>query len=135
MSNAGRHAILRIARPVTELAARSALYQAGLGLEKLGEFTDHQGFSGVMLGYPGAAWHLEFTHCPAHPVSPAATAEDLLVLYLPDEAEWAARCRAMAQAGFRQAAAFNPYWDNAGRTFLDPDGYRTVLQRQQCPVA
>ena len=30
--------------------------------------------------------------------------------------------------GFDPVPAFNPYWDRAGLTFEDPDGYRTVLQ-------
>jgi hypothetical protein len=34
----------------------------------------------------------------------------------------------MLAAGFREVASFNPYWDARGRTFEDPDGYRTVLQ-------
>ncbi|WP_420360213.1 hypothetical protein [Agrobacterium vitis] len=24
--------------------------------------------------------------------------------------------------------SYNPYWDNLGKTFEDPDGYRVVLQ-------
>lgn len=126
---------LRIARPVSDLAQSRALYQHGLGLALLGEFRDHEGFSGVMLGYPGAAWHLEFTHCQHHPVIPGPGAEDLLVLYVPDAAEWQARGAAMTQAGFQPVAAFNPYWDAAGRTYLDPDGYRTVLQQRPWPPA
>ena len=34
----------------------------------------------------------------------------------------------MAAAGFREVESFNPYWAAKGRTFEDPDGYRTVLQ-------
>ena len=33
----------------------------------------------------------------------------------------------MPAAGFGQVAAFNPYWDNRGRTYEDRDGYRIVL--------
>jgi hypothetical protein len=35
----------------------------------------------------------------------------------------------MLAAGFEQVTAFNPYWDAAGRTFADRDGYRIVLQQ------
>jgi hypothetical protein len=35
----------------------------------------------------------------------------------------------MRVAGYAPVAAFNPYWDRAGLTFEDPDGYRVVLQR------
>ncbi len=34
-----------------------------------------------MLGAPEAGWHLEFTHCRHHPVTPRQAMEDLLVLY------------------------------------------------------
>lgn len=126
--------VVRIARPVSDLARSRTLYCAGLDLAVIGSFAHHAGFSGVMLGKPGLAWHLEFTICHAHPVEPRPTAEDLLVLYLPEEAAWQHTCAAMAQAGFRRTAALNPYWEQGGQTFSDHDGYRTVIQRQQWPL-
>lgn len=60
---------MRIARPVSELDTTASMYCAGLGLELLGSFTDHEGFSGIMLGAPEAGWHLEFTQCRHHPVT------------------------------------------------------------------
>jgi hypothetical protein len=119
---------LRVARPVSDLGRADQMYRAGLGLERLGEFTDHDGFDGVMLGASGAVYHFEFTYCRAHPVTPTPTVEDLLVFYLPDPAEWARRCHAMEVAGFTRVESLNPYWDREGRTFEDPDGYRTVVQ-------
>lgn len=120
---------LRIARPVSDLARAAAMYREGLGLRELARFEDHAGFDGVMLGYDGAGWHLEFTHCRTHPVAPAPTAEDLVVLYLPEEAGWEAANARMASAGFRAVTSFNPYWDARGRTWEDADGYRVVLQQ------
>jgi hypothetical protein len=119
---------LRIARPVSDLRRSRAMYCAGLSLHELGGFTDHDGFDGVMLGRPGLQYHFEFTRCDAHPVAPRPTADDLVVFYLPDAADWERACRAMAQAGFEAVASLNPYWDLRGRTFRDHDGYRTVLQ-------
>lgn len=49
---------MRIAGPVSELDTTASMYCAGLGLELLGSFTDHEGFSGIMLGAPEAGWHL-----------------------------------------------------------------------------
>lgn len=120
---------LRIARPVSDLARAADMYRRGLGLSVVGSFEDHAGFDGVMLGAAGSAYHFEFTRCRAHPVPPSPTAEDLVVLYVPDAAEWEAACAGMRVAGFREVASFNPYWEARGRTFEDPDGYRTVLQR------
>lgn len=101
---------MRIARPVSELDTTASMYCAGLGLELLGSFTDHEGFSGIMLGAPEAGWHLEFTHCRHHPVPPSPGDEDLLVLYYPQQAAWEAQCAAMDAAGFLRVTAFNPYW-------------------------
>ena len=125
---------LRIARPVADLLRSERMYLAGLGLRRLGGFTDHAGFDGVMLGLPGAGYHFEFTSCPAHPVAPTPTAEDLVVLYLPDGAAWEQRCAAMLAAGFRAVPSLNPYWDQRGRTFEDGDGYRVVLQNAGWPA-
>lgn len=119
---------LRIARPVTDLARTRDMYQRGLGMQIVGHFEDHEGFDGVMLAMEGASWHFEFTRCRHHPVTPSATAEDLIALYLPDESVWKEACAKLVAAGFRPVAAFNPYWDERGRTFEDADGYRVVLE-------
>jgi catechol 2,3-dioxygenase-like lactoylglutathione lyase family enzyme len=119
---------LRIARPVTDLARSTALYTAGLGWQLISRFDEHDGFSGVMLGDPALPWHLELTVCHMHPVAPQPTADDLLVFYLPDHAEWLARCARMQAAGFRPTETLNPWWQRAGRSFADPDGYLFVLQ-------
>ena len=34
----------------------------------------------------------------------------------------------MRQAGYEPVSSFNPFWDEHGLTFEDPDGYRVVLQ-------
>ncbi|EOF4704735.1 VOC family protein [Klebsiella oxytoca] len=121
---------MRIARPVTNLSLSSKMYCEGLGLEKIGEFNDHDGFSGMMVGRRDLGWHLEFTLCHHHPVTPSPSEEDLLVLYYPQTAQWQAQCEKMLAAGFAQASAFNPYWNVNGKTFVDHDGYRVELQNR-----
>jgi len=123
------HAHLRIARPVSSLARSVAMYRNGLDLLEIGRFDNHDGFDGVVLGHPGLDYHFEFTVCRAHPVTPAPTPEDLLVLYLPDSQAWKQTCARMLDAGFVERESFNPYWRQRGRTFEDPDGYRVVLER------
>ena len=122
---------LRIARPVQNLAATQAMYCRGLGLRVLGSFENHQGFDGVMLGATGSSYHFEFTRCRSHPVTPAPTAEDLAVFYIPSLPDWQQACANMLAAGFRLVESFNPYWDVSGRTYEDPDGYRIVLQNAE----
>ena len=119
---------LRIARPTDDLAAVVTFYRDGLGLDVLYEFRDHEGFDGVMLGRSGTAYHLEFTSRAGHRVGRAPTSDNLLVFYLPDQAEWEASCARMLAAGFQRVPSYNPYWDVHGRTFEDLDGYRVVLQ-------
>ena len=103
------------------------MYCSGLGFSEIGRFQGHQGFDGVLLGEPGHGYHLEFAYCRTHPVVPTPTPEDLLVFYIDDPSEWKMACLSMVKAGFGDVAAFNPYWDQRGRTFEDHDSYRTVL--------
>jgi len=124
---------LRVARPVSDLGRSQEMYQRGLGLSVLGRFQDHAGFDGVMLGMTDADYHLEFTHCRRLDITPGPTAEDLLVFYVPEAAEWGSACERMRSAGFKLVTPFNPYWALQGRTFEDPDGYRVVLQRESWP--
>jgi hypothetical protein len=86
-----------------------------------------------MLGSPGAAYHLEFTRKRGHSAGRAPTQENLLVFYLPDEADWRAAVARLEQAGYAAVPSANPYWDRVGRTFEDPDGYRVVLQQAAWP--
>jgi len=119
---------LRVARPTDNLEAVARFYRDGLGFDVLNEFHDHDGFDGIMLGHAGAAYHLEFTRAAHHRVGRAHTQDNLLVFYLPLTAEFAAGIARMKQAGYAPVPAFNPYWDQQGKTFEDPDGYRVVLQ-------
>jgi YycE-like protein len=81
-----------------------------------------------MLGPPDAPYHLEFTRAHAHLVSRAPTADNLLAFYLPDDREWNDAVARMKKSGYEPVPSFNPYWDQHGLTFEDPDGYRVVLQ-------
>jgi catechol 2,3-dioxygenase-like lactoylglutathione lyase family enzyme len=120
---------LRVARPTDDIEALLPFYRDGLGLEILFRFEGHDGFDGVMLGCPGAPYHFEFTKAHGHTAGLAPTQDNLLVFYFPDAAEWQAAIRQMEKAGFPPVPAFNSYWDQAGRTFEDPDGYRVVIQQ------
>ena len=122
---------VRIARPVGHLRRAREMYCRGLGLRVLGSFADHEGFDGVMLGLAEGNVHFELTRCTSHPVAPSPSPEDLVVLYLPSAEQWRLACARMIAAGFDEVRSFNPYWERRGRTFADPDGYRTVLQNAE----
>jgi len=121
-------ATIRIARPTDNLAALLPFYRDGLGFTVLYEFSGHGDFDGVMLGHPHAPYHLEFTLAHGHTAGRAPTEDNLLVFYLPERNRFDAAVQRLRAAGFAPVTAFNPYWDDKGLTFEDPDGYRIVLQ-------
>ncbi len=120
---------LRIARPTDQLGAVAAFYREGLGLLELASFRGHAGFDGVILGFPGAPWHLELTRAHGHLVGPAPNPDHLLTFYFPEETARAAAIARLEAAGHSPVKSFNPYWDDHGISFADPDGYRVVLHR------
>jgi catechol 2,3-dioxygenase-like lactoylglutathione lyase family enzyme len=132
MSLQGAH--LRIARATDNLDAVLRFYRDALGFDVIGSFADHEGFDGVMLGHPGAPYHLEFTHRRGEQVGGAPTRENLLVFYLPDPAEWQRAVDRIEQHGCAPVSSANPYWNRNGVTFEDPDGYRVVLQNAAAGV-
>lgn len=119
---------VRVVRPTDHLDLVVRFYVDGVGLARLGSFEDHDGFDGVMLGVPDAPYHLEFTRKRHHVAGRAPSKDNLLVFYLPDRREWQEAVNRMIAAGYQAVPSFNPYWDRAGRTFEDPDGYRVVFQ-------
>lgn len=125
----------RVARPTDRLAEVVRFYCDGLGFEVLGEFKDHDGFDGVMLGRRGGSYHLEFTSRRGHHAGRAPTEENLLVFYLPDLRTWEDAIARLQLLGCHPVRALNPYWDRLGKTFEDPDGYRVVLQNAAWPDA
>lgn len=125
---------LRVARPTDDLAAVTRFYRNGLGFTVVGEFKDHDGFDGVMLGHAGAGYHLEFIHRHGHEAGRAPTDDNLLIFYVPDRGEWEAAIQRMERLGHAQVEPVNPYWKRQGATFSDPDGYRVVLQNAAWPA-
>lgn len=117
---------LRIARHTTNLQAITNFYVNVLGLKVIGKFEDHNGYNGVFIGLPNTGWHLEFTtsaHAPQH----QPDEDDLLVFYQ----ETAEECEVMKQ-NFKDhnivpVVAKNPYWNENGTTYPDPDGYNVVI--------
>lgn len=119
---------VRIARPTDQLSEVTRFYRDVLGLTELGRFTGHAGYDGVMLGLPGADYHLEFTqHVDGSP-GRAPTTDHLLVFYVDGAAEVAALAERLHAAGHDPVEAENPYWTEAGAvTVEDPDGWRVVV--------
>lgn len=122
---------LRVGRPTSNINALRKFYIDGLGFSILYEFTNHNGFDGLILGHPGVGYHLEFTTNLDHQEESetrAPSEDNLLVFYLPDGAEWKAAVEGMEAQGFDAVKPANPYWEDRGKTFEDADGYRIVFQ-------
>lgn len=117
----------RIARPTSDLRAARAFYADAVGLPVLGGFEGHAGYDGLFFGLPGGV-QLELTAGGPDPVP--HTADDLLVLYVATTEEFAAFVERARSAQLPRVLSDNPYWEECGATFLDPDGYRLVVARE-----
>lgn len=126
-----RTAKLRIARPTDNLKIITEMYVSGLDFQLLGEFENHEGFSGSIIGHENHPFHLEFTHHLGSKVGKAPTQDNLLVFYVPNQVDWINTCSLIKLAGFKSVTSYNPYWDKVGSTFEDVDGYRVVLSRSE----
>jgi catechol 2,3-dioxygenase-like lactoylglutathione lyase family enzyme len=123
---------LRLARPSRDLAAAEHFWVHGLGLEALwrSQAVDAEGGHALlMLGWPDAAWHLEFVGDPNRASGSEPSEEHLLVLYLGGQVDADVEQR-LLETGGRHVRARNPYWDRWGTTIADPDGYRLVLSHR-----
>jgi catechol 2,3-dioxygenase-like lactoylglutathione lyase family enzyme len=120
---------VRIARPTDRLDEVVAFYRDGIGLAELASFRGHAGYDGVMLGLPGAEYHLEFIRREHGSPGTAPSKDNLLVLYLPETGAVEAVAARLRTRGHALVEPENPYWTAISVTFEDPDGWRVVLVR------
>lgn len=115
---------VRIARPTDKLPEVERFYCTGIGLRQSGSIHNHQGYNGVIIGLPGFLYHLEFTQHIAGSPCPAPTRDNLLVLYIPDEARIQQIVQRIETMGYPEVAPENPCWKEKGAvTVEDPDGW------------
>ncbi|WP_430515285.1 VOC family protein [Cytobacillus firmus] len=117
----------RIARPTNNLDKLIAFYEKGLGLKRVGEFWNHEGYDGIMIGLPDSQYHLEFTQSKEKMEHPQPTKEHLLVFYVADRLERDKIAERLAAFGYMETEPENPYWGRGGITIEDPDGWPIVL--------
>lgn len=128
-----RETKLRIARPTDHLEQITKMYVEGLGFKIIGGFDHHGDFSGRMIGHPEHLYHLEFTTHSTEKAGRAPSPENLLIFYISNEHKYQTAIKRMAISGFKKVTAFNPYWERAGQTFEDLEGYRVVLKNGTSP--
>ena len=117
----------RSARPSDRLPELRRFYVDALGCMLLAEWSDHEGFDGLVVGDVSGAWQVEFLREHARAAVQVPSNEHLLVFYLADRAALTQRAAALDAAGHTRAEPNNPYWSRHGVTFVDPDGYHVVL--------
>jgi catechol 2,3-dioxygenase-like lactoylglutathione lyase family enzyme len=118
-----RGVAVRMSRETPDLPAAAAFYQNVLGLLRVAEFRNHDGFSGIVLQF-GEHCQLELLQ-PPHTV--AACRGYLLVLYA-EASKFAAIENRLKGTNVRVVRDENPYWERRGAiVFEDPDGARVAV--------
>ena len=116
----------RFARHTNDLEKLNSFYLKILGMEILGGFQNHNGYDGIFLGKKNENWHLEFTKSEEI-VSFNFGDEDILVFYPNTRLEYESILDNIKNSCIKSIEAKNPYWNENGKMFLDPDGYRIIL--------
>ncbi|MDP5198854.1 VOC family protein [Flavobacterium sp. DG2-3] len=117
---------LRVARHTNNLKEIENFYVNVLGFERLGGFQNHNNYDGVFIGRPDLDWHFEFTQSETKAVH-VFDEDDLLVLYPDTIRKYNMLYIQIMEHNIEFIEAVNPYWNENGRMFLDPDGYRIVI--------
>ena len=114
----------RCARHTNNLKRIIDFYCKYLKLEVIGNFDEHDGYSGVFLGKKGMDWHLEFTVSDSkaeHHFDP----DDILVFYPKTINEYNSIVGNISSEMLQKP--INPYWRDKGLMIQDPDGYNIVI--------
>jgi catechol 2,3-dioxygenase-like lactoylglutathione lyase family enzyme len=117
---------LRIARHTDDLEKIKDFYVNILGFECLGGFENHATYDGIFIGKPKLDWHLEFTKSNEK-ANHHFDEDDILVFYPETILEYNTLIKRILDSNISIITANNPYWNENGKMFLDPDGFRIVI--------
>jgi catechol-2,3-dioxygenase len=118
--------IFRYARHTNDLNKIEKFYTKIVGLEKIGDFENHNKYDGIFLGLPGSDWHLEFTTSDEKAIH-EFDEDDVLVFYLKSQSELESLKNKIYKNSIELQTPKNPYWRENGIMFSDPDGYKIVF--------
>lgn len=118
--------ILRVARHTNDLKKVENFYVNILGFERLGGFQNHNNYDGVFIGKPDSDWHFEFTQSKTE-ADHKFDDDDIIVLYPDTITKYNKLLESLLENDIKEITAINPYWNENGQMFLDPDGYRIVI--------
>ncbi|MFW0735840.1 VOC family protein [Flavobacterium sp. T12S277] len=117
---------LRVARHTDNIEKMVDFYVNVLGFELLGSFQNHKNYGGVFLGMLGLDWHFEFTQSKTK-ANHTFDEDDVIVLYPKSIIDYNELVDRVERNNISILTATNPFWNENGKMFLDPDGYRIVL--------
>ena len=118
--------ILRVARHTNDLKKVENFYVNILGFERLGGFQNHNNYDGVFIGKPDSDWHFEFTQSDTE-ANHKFDEDDIIVLYPDTITKYNKLLESLLENDIKEITSINPYWNENGQMFLDPDGYRIVI--------
>ena len=116
----------RVARHTNDLEKIKSFYVNILGLEVLGSFENHASYDGIFIGKPKADWHIEFT-TSNEKANHVFDDDDILVFYADTKAEYNTWIGNFQNNNIAIIPSKNPYWNDNGKMFLDPDGNRIII--------
>jgi catechol 2,3-dioxygenase-like lactoylglutathione lyase family enzyme len=117
---------LRVARHTDNLEKAEAFYINILGFERLGGFQKHNNYDGVFIGKSGLDWHFEFTQSQSK-ANHTFDEDDVTVLYPKTISEYNTLIKRLIDNDIFFITSKNPFWNENGKMFLDPDGFRIVV--------
>ncbi|KIO54055.1 VOC family protein [Flavobacterium hibernum] len=117
---------LRVARHTDNLEAIENFYVNILGFELLANFHNHNNYDGIFIGKSGLDWHFEFTKSEVK-ANHAFDEDDVIVLYPKSIIDYDVLIDRLLYHNISIITANNPFWNENGKMFLDPDGYRIVI--------
>ena len=120
---------IRIARHVKAIEPMVHFYSDLLGLEIINTFEKHNGYDGVIMGFKTSEWEIEFTKSPESPEH-TADEDDLLVLKYDDIEVYEGVIERLRSEKNIEFAPRNPFWEDHGKLFRDPEGYGVVVIMQ-----
>ena len=118
--------VLRVARHTDGLKKIEDFYINILGFERLGGFEKHNNYNGVFIGKSGLNQHFEFTESETK-ANHTFDEDDVIVLYPKTIEEYNILLSRFNDNNIPKIKAINPYWNENGQMFQDPDGYRIVI--------
>lgn len=117
---------LRVARHTNDLGKMVDFYVNLLGFELLADFQNHNDYDGVFIGKSGLDWHFEFTKSKEK-ANHTFDQDDVIVIYPKSILDYDQLISRLVHNDISIITSNNPFWNENGKMFLDPDGYRIVL--------